>query len=292
MDFIFNEDWLIPDEQGQAVTSGWSASTGLKPAGVTWHWTATWTLQECRDLIGGANAQRKGQASAHYGVGRSFDEGIDRYVSLENRAWHAGPGQTLRWDGKPLTDQEHRGSRTTIGVETVNIGYAREAVRAGSDWIAAASPDGAQQMLIQPWTEEQIVMMIAVGKEIIERWPHIGFRDHHGHQDLCPRYKVDVCGFPFARVLREIYDNPEIPDVWSPLWRIEQRVRVLAALGYEIADNELKGEWGPSSDAALRRFQSDRGLVEDGCWTTFVCWQSYEALRERGRDLKEAANSL
>jgi N-acetyl-anhydromuramyl-L-alanine amidase AmpD len=287
--FSYNEDFMIPVEEGQAVTPGWSAATGFAPAGVTWHWTATWDLRECRDLIGGAAARRKGLASAHYAVGRSFGEGVDRYVSLENRAWHAGPGQTLRWDGRALTDQEYRGSRTTVGVETVNIGYAREGVEAGADWIIAASPDGEQEMLIQPWAEEQVVMMIAVGKEIARRWPHISVRDHHGHHDLCSRYKVDVSGFPFARVLRGIYDDPAIPDVWTPLWTREQRGRVLLALGYEIAAGELGGGWGPSSEAALRRFQRDRGLVEDGCWTTFVCWQSYEALGEMGLGLMEVA---
>jgi N-acetyl-anhydromuramyl-L-alanine amidase AmpD len=282
MPFSYNEDWIIPVEEGQAVTPDWSAATGSRPVGVTWHWTATWSLEECRDLIGGESARRKGLASAHYGVGRSFVEGIDRYVRLENRAWHAGPNQTLRYDGKPLTDHHYRGSMSTVGVETVNIGYAREGVEAEKGWIAAASPDGAQEMLIQPWTEEQMVMMIAVGKEIIARWPHISARDHHGHHDLCPRYKVDVSGFPFARLLRAIYDDPAIPDVWTPLWRIEQRKRVLIALGYEIAASEMKGAWGPSSDAALRRFQSDRRLVEDGCWTTFVCREAYEALGEAG----------
>src|SRR6266511_2520349 len=89
---------LVPLEHGQAVSVGWPASIGGCPRGVTWHWTATWDLATCRRTLGGANATRKGQASAHYAVGRSRAEGVDRYVALENRSWHAGVQQTLRWD--------------------------------------------------------------------------------------------------------------------------------------------------------------------------------------------------
>lgn len=58
---------------------------------------------------------------------------------------------------------------------------------------------------IQPWTEEQIEMMIDLGKMIYGQFNRIGVRDHHGHHDLCPGYKNDVIGFPFARVLSGIY---------------------------------------------------------------------------------------
>ncbi|MDH3230020.1 MAG: hypothetical protein OEN55_09530 [Alphaproteobacteria bacterium] len=73
-----NEDHMIPVAPGQAVGRGWLAPTGGRPMGVTWHWTATWDLALCRRVLGGANATRKGIASAHYGIGRSDDEGIDR----------------------------------------------------------------------------------------------------------------------------------------------------------------------------------------------------------------------
>ncbi|HEX8831243.1 MAG TPA: hypothetical protein VF705_08770, partial [Longimicrobium sp.] len=77
---------LIPLEDGQAVSAGWPESIGAHPLGVTWHWTVTWDLELCRRLLGGRNAERRGEASAHYGVGRSYAEGVDRYVSLENRS--------------------------------------------------------------------------------------------------------------------------------------------------------------------------------------------------------------
>ena len=191
MTFHIEESCLIPLRSGQAVTRGWPAAIGRMPLGVTWHWTVTRDLALCRRVLGGANAERRGAASAHYGVGRSFAEGVDRYVSLENRSWHAGINQLYRWDGRPLEDPSYKGSRSTIGVETVHMGHSTPGMPAAHGWIDAASPLG-RKMRIQPWTEEQVAMMIAIGKEIIDRWPNIGPRDHHGHHDLCPTYKVDV----------------------------------------------------------------------------------------------------
>jgi len=281
----YNEAWMIPLQPGQAVGSGWPAEHGGKPMGVTWHWTVTWDLDTCRRVLGGGAAERKGEASAHYGVGRSFAEGVDRYVSLENRSWHAGKGQTLRWDGRALAHASDKGTRSTIGIETVSMGYATP--RADAGWIPAASPDGRQTFRVQPWTEEQVELMIVVGKEIVGRWPHLRPRDHHGHHDLCPGYKADVVGFPFARVLRGIYDDPGIEDVWTPLWRVEQRQRALLALGYGLGPSRDDGAWGRRSDEALRCFQREHGLVVDGMWTTFVNRAVSRALRDRGRELSE-----
>ncbi|WP_428264593.1 peptidoglycan recognition protein family protein [Haliangium sp.] len=293
--FDILEHHLIPVESGQAVAAGWMGYAGNKPRGVTWHWTATRDLASCDRILGGATSLRKGEASAHYGIGRSFAEGVSRYVSLENRSWHAGKNQTLRWDGQPARTggQWWSGSRTTIGVETVNLGYARTGVIAGPDWIECVSPSGKQEMQVQPWTAEQIVMMIAVGKEIVRRWPHIGVRDHHGHHDICPGYKVDVCGFPFAEVLRGIYDAPSTPDVWTPLWTTTARQRCLRTLGYQLGDSGpgrdgVDGDWGRLSDAALRRFQRENRLVDNGMWSTFVCWRVHEVLSARGSSIEAA----
>lgn len=277
MSSLFIRDVLIPLAEGYAVTPGWPEETGGRPHGVTWHWTATWDLAECRQLLGGPNAQRRGIASAHYAVGRSREEGIDRYVLLEDRSWHAGKNQLLRWDGRPYERPEDKGARTTIGVETVNIGFAREDVSADGDWIEADTPGGAR-LLVQPWPEEQVAMMIALGRLIVERWPNIGPRDHHGHHDLCPDYKSDVTGFPFARVLRGIYPDQDVPDVWSGLWTARQRQAALVRLGY--LDEPVDDIWGPDSRAALRRFQVAEGLHPDERWTTFVSWRVTELLGE------------
>lgn len=294
--FEIRDDYMIPVESGQAVSKGWTTYGENKPWGVTWHWTATWDLAVCRKVLGGADALRKGEASAHYGVGVSFEEGVDRYVSLENRSWHAGAGQELRWDGKPARYQGQwwSGARTTVGVETVNIGYARKGVEAEDDWIFCVHPNGKQEMHVPPWPEEQIEMMIAVGKEIVERWPHIGVRDHHGHHDICYAVKSDVCGFPFARVLRGIHDDPSIPDVWTPLWTNEGRQRALVALGYSLGTfgpngDGVDGDWGRKSDSVLREFQKTHGMTVNGQWTTFVNWAVYDALREKGLNLEDVA---
>ncbi len=273
MPFSFSDRFRIPVSAGHAVDRGWTAATGDKPMAVTWHWSATATLAECSALLGGSEARRKGLASAHYAIGRGFGEGIDRYVSLEDRSWHAGRNQSLRWDGSAFAGDHDKGSRTTIGVETVNLGYARPGLPAGPDWRRADSPDGRWRLRIQPWTDEQIEMMVAVGKKIVARWPHIGPRDHHGHCDLCPDYKVDPVGFPYAQVLRGVYNNPNLPDVWSSLWTVRGRRQALATLGYEIPGG---GVWDHRCDHALRRFQRDHGQVVNGRWSTFVCWRIHD----------------
>lgn len=294
MAFDYNAH-LIPLMRGQAVSRGWTAATGYQPMGVTWHWTVTRDLATCRRILGGGNALRKGSASAHFGVGRSFDEGVDIYVDLENRSWHAGINQTLRWDGRPSTNST-KGSRATIGIETVHMGFARPGNPAGDGWIPVANVTGRQVLLVEPWPEEQIVMMIDVGRRIIERWPHIGERDHHGHHDICPGYKDDVLGFPFARVLSGIYGR-DVPDVWTPLLLPAQRQRALRLLGYDLgtsgpARDGVDGFWGRISDAALMAFQRDHGMVQDGCWNTFVNWAMYDALSNRGIDLETATSDL
>src|SRR5688572_9309498 len=269
MSFVFR-DVLIPLASDQAVSAGWTNATNKRPLGVTWHWTATWDLALCRRVLGGKNAERKGQASAHYAVGRTFDEGIDRYVTLANRSWHAGIGQLCQYNGRPFTNKPaQKGTRTTVGVETVNIGYARPGVAARPDWIRVAKTNGREVVKVQDWPDEQIEMMIAVGKEIITSFANIMVRDHHGHHDICPGYKDDVIGFPFAKVLRGLYDDDAIPDVWTPTMFAAQRQRILIALGYDLGATGADGKWGQRSDRALIGFQRRSGLETTGHWSTF-----------------------
>jgi N-acetyl-anhydromuramyl-L-alanine amidase AmpD len=291
MAFAVGESAMLPVEDGQAVTPGWPAKHGFQPLGVTWHWTVTWDLSVCRQVLGGRSAERKGIASAHYAVGRSFAEGIDRYVALENRSWHAGKNQTVRWDGRRLEDPDFKGSRSTVGVETVSIGCSEGVIRPRPDWIQAHSPDGKQLLHVQPWTEEQVAMMVWVGKEIQARFPRIGLRDHHGHHDLCPGYKIDVAGFPFARVLSGIY-GIDVPDIWSSTWLVVQRQRVLHALGYNLGPKGADGAWGPGSDRALRLFQAHVGLYDNGMWNTATAWRAYDVLGDAGIRLADAAEGL
>lgn len=261
-------DVLIPVAPGQAVSRGWTDATARKPAGVTWHWTATRDLALCTRLLGGPAAERKGEASAHFGVGRSAAEGIDRYVSTADRSWHAGINQTLRWDGSPLARGADKASRTTIGIETVHVGHARPGVAAAPDAVSVADPTGRLELMVNPWPAEQAEMIIELGRSLIAEWPHIGPEDHHGHSDICPGYKLDPLGFPFAKVLRGIYPGLAVPDLWTHVASVVNRQRLLADLKYD--PGPIDGDWGRRSDGALRRFQREHGLLEDGMWTVFV----------------------
>ena len=166
------KDVLIPLEPGQSVNQGWTAVTGNRPLGITWHWAATDSLAVCNTVLGGPNAERRGVASAHYAIGRSFQEGVARYVSIENRSWHAGKNQTLQWDGKPLGDPQLKGTRTTIGIETISIGFWQGS-SPPEGYFEAGDTDGRHVLQVQPWTEAQIEMMIAIGKDVVRRWPNI-----------------------------------------------------------------------------------------------------------------------
>jgi N-acetyl-anhydromuramyl-L-alanine amidase AmpD len=255
--------------------------------GITWHWTAVESLADTTRILGGPNAVSAGISSAHYGVGRTFAEGVHRYVLLENRSWHAGKEQKIRWDGQKSTN-DTKASRTCIGVETCNVGYERPGFPARADWIEAINTDCKWLMKVQPWTAEQFEMMVAVGKEILARWPHIQVRHNHGHHDICPGYKQDVGGFPFAALLRRIYDDETIPDVWGPLWTTQSRQRVLEKLGYNLGEWGADGSWGEWSQRALDKFQEDCGAVRVPHWTTFTCWDAYDALKAKGISLADA----
>lgn len=282
-----DRSWLIPVKTGQAVSVGWTYTNNV-PVGVTWHWTAGWTRDSADRTLGGKNPDRKGQASAHFCIGRSYTEGISQYVDIENRSWHAGTKQTIRWDGKEVVEAgtSYVDSRTCIGIETVNIGFARTGIKKEADWIRVFSPNGRTEMFVQPWTEEQVTMCIFIGKKIVEKYPNIGIKEHHGHMDVCPGYKEDCSlAFPFAKVLSGIY-NEKVEDIWTPFLTIEGRQKVLQLLGYDIGKAGVDGDWGTKSSSALKAFQKETGLIQDGNWTTFVCWAIYEALKNKNIDIK------
>lgn len=301
LQFKVDDSWMIPTGiPGHAVSSsGWTYTNGV-PTSITWHWTATWDRKTCDKLLGGSDALRKpqwnenskkweGGASAHYCVGRSFQEGISQYVSLEHRSWHAGGGQKLRWDGKKVSvdGQFLSGARTSVGIETVEVGFERAGIPREEDWVRVYDTSGKREMWIQPWTEEQIEMMIYIGKEIIKKYPHIQEIDHHGHMDICPGHKDDPSlAFPFAKVLSGIYER-DITDVWSPFLLIEPRQKALQLLGYDLGSWGIDGNWGNISDAALRQFQKDYDLEIDGYWSTFVCRKIEAALKEKGLSIND-----
>ena len=274
-------DHLIPVERGQAVSKNWTRAFPY-PKGVTWHWTATWDLETCRRILGGPDALRKGKASAHFGVGRNWDEGIDRYVGMSNRSWHAGAGQTLTWDGRDAVTAKNKASRTTIGVETVHIGYARRGVKAKKGWTEWASYDGRHSYLIPPWPVEQIRMMISLGGFIQGAFPYLTAEDHHGHADVCPGRKVDVLGFPWVHVLDGIYGEGTTVDVWTPYQTVEQRQQALIDAGYDLGRWGADGDWGRLSSSALEDFQQDQGIGVDGYWTVFTARAIHKSLQDKG----------
>jgi len=273
-------DHLIPVKSGNAVSRGWTSAYPY-PKGITWHWTATWDLATCRRILGGTDPLRKGKASAHFGVGLNRQEGIDRYVKLENRSWHAGAGQILTWVGNP-SNSTSSGARTTIGIETVNVGYARSGVPAREDWTVWATPDCRHEMQIPPWPAEQIEMMVELGSYIVKQYTGIKPSDHHGHHDLCPGRKFDVMGFPWLPVLEGIYGAGCVEDVWTPYQSIQQRQQALIDLGYDLGSWGADGAWGRMSTAALEDAQTDLGrCAEDGYWTLFTARAIHKALKEK-----------
>ena len=159
---------------------------------------------------------------------------------------------------------------------------------AQADWISVWAATNEHLLAVQPWTGEQIQMMIAVAKEIQADWPHLTWRDHHGHEDLCPSYKQDVAGFPFAQVLRAVY-GAGVPDLWTPLRTLKGRQRVLIALGHNLGRSGADGDWGDKSKAALSAFQKSEGLPQTPYWTTFVAQRAYDVLRSKGLSLESVA---
>ena len=69
--------------------------------------------------------------------------------------------------------------------------------------------------------------------------------------------------------------------MWSPFLLVEQRQQALIDLGYDLGKWGADGDWGRASDAALRDFQIDNGMVENGMWTTFVSKAIYRALERK-----------
>lgn len=301
-------DYLIPVAAGHAVTPGWP-TRGLSgepaPLGVTWHWTAGGSIAGCRATIGGANPQRKGEASAHYAVGRgaAHKEGIDRYVTLDNRSWHAQKHQTLDLNGDSERVTGLTGIRSCVGVEVVHPGYARPAagglpaVLAGDGAVEVATPDGKTVYQVPAWSDEQIQLCIEVGREIVKRFPNIRPEHHHGHVDLCPGYKADPLGMPLHRVLHGIYAEEHsinCPEEWECWWRgyltVTQRQIALRVVGCRAPGSpdgyyvgEPDGIWGPRSDRALRAFQADHNLVVNGLWTVHTARAIYALTDEWDR---------
>ena len=282
---------------------------GNRPSAITWHWGAgegddAGTLSELTSSLGpGAS----GAASANFGVGKAFHtyqgepSGLMRYAPVDRVTNHSGVGvlrsihgataDPIEWSAtwgcymhqRVNTADERSGryvtSYNSVGVETCNIGYSRAGLPAQEDWPYIMDENGSSTHRIEPWTPEQIAMCIFLGRHIVNELPHIGMRHHHGHSDTCPTRKVDTVGFPFARILRCVYPDQIVPDVWTQFYfryvrnnnnRTTTHSRQFALLyfGYDMGnshdDNEpiqingVDGQFGNTSKTRLESFKTDR----------------------------------
>jgi hypothetical protein len=132
---------------------------------------------------------------------------------------------------------------------------------------------------------EQLAMCIFLARDIISTYDGIEVRNHHGHYDLVPTNKTDPIGFPYARVLRAIYPDQIVPDIWSEFWpTLSSRENALSQLGYSPA-NVGANPWNDNGTYAneLETFKTDRNAVNsvdkrvDRFWCTFTCWEIHDA---------------
>ena len=242
--------------------------------------------------------------------------GIMRYAGVDRVTNHAGVGVERRINGAKSTSNKHKTSWNSVGIETCNVGYARiqgkwldkdkgikRTVRktthaAKPDWLYIIPKNGGKVTnwrtwkkgsknnpkkrdwwRIEPWPPEQIAMAIYLGKHIVSQLPHITMRDHHGHHDTCPQRKVDIIGFPFARVLRCVYPDEIVPDVWSQFvvsvnrgngrrTTYQSRQTALLQFNYDmkssIDEDEcthiagVDGGFGTNSKLMLKNFKTNR----------------------------------
>ena len=304
------------------------------PSAITWHWTAGWNVYGNSDSptgsLGPDSDAGRSVASAHYSVGRSFDrvthrskkisrrEGTVQLVSLDDRSGHAGgdSGGARYVNGARYDNSTHQGRRSSVGIEVTYI--ANVVNQAGgflhnttySDPFVEVTPHQARHpdhRLLPTWSLEQIAMCINVGSEILERWDVevLGPRQHHGHHDINPWKKHDPIGFPFARVLRALYPDQIIPDVWGIFWETwSSRARAIENLGYtDAVTDDSDDVWGNGStnDVQLSAFKTDRNAVRTTVnsnaagahlantghalrvdttgpvWCTFTCWEIHDA---------------
>ena len=141
------------------------------------------------------------KVSAHYVIDE--DGAVQRLVSEDRRAWHAG---VAFWRGE--TDINGR----SIGIELVNPGH---------------------EFGYRPFPEAQMAALETLARDILARHP-IPARNVVGHSDVAPRRKID----PGA-----LFDWPRLADAGIGLWPEDggeggDVVAMLAEFGYETVDLE------------------------------------------------------
>lgn len=172
-------------------------------------------------------------------VGRSFAE-AGRPLR-RNRGWVLARhiNQTLRWDGT-ASDGANKDSRATIGIETVIMGYARPGLPADKDWVACTNTMSREELRVQPWASEQIVMVIAVGTSVVGGGRRSLFATITAITTSAQAARTTSLDSRSRRCQR--FYGVEVPEVWVPLAKPKQRQRALCEHGFSLGTTGVKME--------------------------------------------------
>jgi len=192
--------------------------------------------------------------SVHYLVPEPGDDTYDgsrlvvhRLVPEELRAWHAGISY---WAGADVLND------TSVGIEIVN----RSACVNNVPEAEEPTPE-EQSCTFFDYPEEQLVLVIELVKDILERNPEIDPVDVIGHADIAPTRRVDPGPeFPWKRLYDEgigaWYDNDTAMNYRQRfrggLPAIVEVQQALNRYGYAI---EATGELDVETRFVLRTFQ-------------------------------------
>jgi N-acetylmuramoyl-L-alanine amidase len=187
------------------------------PAPVAGKYPGPW---QSADVLADAPLPR---VSAHYVVGEAGE--IYSLVPEEHRAWHAGASS---WEGEGDVNAR------SIGIEIVNGGH---------DFGLPDFPDA------------QIDAVIALLRDIFERWPELNAKRVVAHSDIAPERKADPGEkFPWKRladagvsiwpehVAVQLSDDDPVTDVQQQL----------ALIGYDVKQS---GVMDNATKVALVAFQ-------------------------------------
>ena len=192
--------------------------------------------------------------SAHYVVPESADATyprrrlrVYRLVDEQQRAWHAGESY---WHGDTALNAR------SIGIEVVN---RSQCVDIAPD-LESRTPEN-QTCMFHEYEPEQLELVMALARDILDRYPRIDPVDVVGHADIAPGRRVDPGPkFPW-RMLYEHgigawYDEETVSKYLSrfvarpPELALLQRA--LEAYGYQVQDS---GVYDPQTRFVLRAFQ-------------------------------------
>lgn len=186
-------------------------------------------------------------------------------VPEDMRAWHAGASN---WHGRTNLND------TSIGIEIVNQGYSRGLL--ATHW--------------QPYTPEQIELLIRLSRDIIKRYD-IQPTDVVGHSDIAPQRKQDPGPlFPWGQLAQagigawpdktevERYLDGRDKHAMVPMerlleklarygygvdpdWDARQQRNLLAAFQMHFRPNDYRGEPDAESEAIIDALLSKYGAA-------------------------------